>query len=118
MSTRGGVDTLDKMLRGFSCKRKTNRWPMVLFYNMVDVAAFTAFRLYELCHPDWNSNKSEKRKIFLKELGFELAMKYMQNRCQNPLRKSVKTAMNLIGFKEPKTNTAIAMPTIQVIIQF
>lgn len=116
MSTKGGVDTLDKMLRGFTCKRKTNRWPMVMFFNMVDVAALAAFRLYELCNPSWNSNKSEKRKIFLKELAFDLAKKEMENRCKNPLKKSVKTAMNLIGFKEPKmANTSIAMPTIQVI---
>ncbi|XP_055306660.1 LOW QUALITY PROTEIN: piggyBac transposable element-derived protein 4-like [Sitodiplosis mosellana] len=33
-STRGGVDTFDQMLRGYTCKRKTNRWPMVMFFNM------------------------------------------------------------------------------------
>lgn len=83
---KGGVDTFDKMLRGFTCKRKSNRWLMAIFFNMVDVAALAAFRLYELCHPSWNLNKSEKRKIFLKELAFDLAKANMENRCQMPLK--------------------------------
>ena len=29
--TKGGVDTFDKMVRGYSCKRKSNRWPMTVF---------------------------------------------------------------------------------------
>lgn len=112
---KGGVDTFDKMLRGFSCKRKSNRWPMVIFYNMVDVAAFSAFRLYELCHPNWNKNKSEKRKIFIKELAFDLARKHLENRCKGPLKKSVRLAMDLIGFNVPKMTTAPpTMPEIQV----
>lgn len=106
---------LNKMLRGYTCKRKTNRWPMVMWYNMLDVAAFAAFRLYQSCHPTWNTNKSENRKLFLKQLATELAQKHLQNRCKNPLKSSVKTAMDLIGFKVVAAATSErSMPTIQV----
>lgn len=109
---KGGVDTFDQMLRGYTSKRKSNRWPMSIFCNMIDAAAFAAYRLYELSHPKWNTNKNEKRKIFLKEL----AQKHMSNRCENRLKSSVKTAMNLIGFRVPKTvRTPLEMPIIQVI---
>lgn len=40
---KGGVDTFDKMLRCYTCVRKCNRWPMLLFHNMIDVAALAAF---------------------------------------------------------------------------
>ncbi|KAJ8394926.1 hypothetical protein AAFF_G00040490 [Aldrovandia affinis] len=29
--TKGGVDTMDQMVRTYSCKRRTRRWPMVLW---------------------------------------------------------------------------------------
>lgn len=113
---KGGVDTFDQMLRGYTSKRKSNRWPMSIFCNMIDAAAFAAYRLYELSHPKWNANKNEKRKIFIKELAFELAQKHMSNRCENKLKSSVKTAMNLIGFRVPKImRTPLEMPIIQVI---
>lgn len=116
---KGGVDTFDQMLRCFTCKRKSNRWPMVVFYNMLDVAALAAFRLFDLCNSSWNTNKSEKRKIFLKELALELSKKHLENRCKEPLKKSVKIAMNLIGFDAPKKTTApISMPEVQVRLIF
>ena len=33
-SCKGGVDTLDQLVRTYSCKRKTNRWPFALFCNL------------------------------------------------------------------------------------
>lgn len=115
---KGGVDTFDQLLRGYTTNRKSNRWPMVLFYNMLDVGAFAAFRLYELCHPAWNANKSEKRKTFLKEFAFELAKNHMESRCKTPL-PSVKIAMDLIGFRIPNMTTAsLAVPTIKVMNRF
>ena len=36
--TKGGVDTLDRMVRSYSTKRTTRRWPLVLFYNVIDVS--------------------------------------------------------------------------------
>jgi len=32
--TKGDVDTLDRMLRSYSIKCMTRRWPLVLFYNI------------------------------------------------------------------------------------
>ena len=41
--TKGGVDIMEKMVRCYSCKRQTKRWPMVLWYNMLDVAVMNAY---------------------------------------------------------------------------
>ena len=40
---KGGVDRMDPMVQMYSCKRKTKRWPMVFFFNMIDVAGIAAF---------------------------------------------------------------------------
>ncbi|KAL7866079.1 hypothetical protein SRHO_G00113260 [Serrasalmus rhombeus] len=41
-SMKGGVDNLDKVTATYSCQRTTARWPLVLFYNIVDVSAYNA----------------------------------------------------------------------------
>ena len=45
-STKGGVDTMDRLVRGYSTKQMTRRWPMAIFYNMVDVGALNALIVY------------------------------------------------------------------------
>lgn len=51
--TKSGVDTLDHLVRLYPCKRKTLRWPMVLFFNLIDVAAVAAYRLYGFSNTEW-----------------------------------------------------------------
>lgn len=84
-----------------------------MFYNMLDIAALSALRLYELSHPAWHVNKQEKRKVFLKELAMQLAEPHLQNRCDGKMQSSVKMAMEMIHFK-PKSGTKRSMPEVQV----
>jgi len=42
--TKAGVDTMDQMTRTYSCKRKTRRWPLVVFYNIVDIHSFISIQ--------------------------------------------------------------------------
>jgi len=43
-ANKGGVDNMDHLAGTYSVKRKSNRWPLVLFFNMMDVAAIAAVR--------------------------------------------------------------------------
>ncbi|XP_065658824.1 piggyBac transposable element-derived protein 4-like [Hydra vulgaris] len=36
---KGGVDTLDQVVRCYSSRRKSNRWPFTMFCNILDIAA-------------------------------------------------------------------------------
>ncbi|KAK7925721.1 hypothetical protein WMY93_008031 [Mugilogobius chulae] len=45
--TKVGVDVLDQMLRMYSVKAATRRWPVAVFYNILDMAAVTAWILYK-----------------------------------------------------------------------
>ena len=44
--TKGGVDTMDKMLKEYIVKRRTLRWPLAFFYNMVDVPGLACYAIY------------------------------------------------------------------------
>ena len=67
--TKGGVDTSDQMLRNYSCKRMTRRWPIAIFANMLDISALNAYIIWMLLNPDWNQRKNQRRRLFLADLG-------------------------------------------------
>lgn len=68
-ATKGGVDTSDQMLRTYTCKRMTRRWPIAIFSNMLDISALNAYVIWMLINPGWNAGKSHKRRLFIEELG-------------------------------------------------
>lgn len=42
-STKGAVDTMDKMVNKYSVKRTTRRWPLVIFLNLLDITVWNSF---------------------------------------------------------------------------
>ena len=42
---KGGMDMLDENLEEFSCRRKSVRWLLHFFYNIIDAAANNAYIL-------------------------------------------------------------------------
>ena len=62
--TKSGVDNLDHLVGLYSVKRKVRRWPMTLFFNIIDVAYVS----WLARNPDWNVNKTHKRRLFLRDL--------------------------------------------------
>ena len=70
--TKGGVDTIDRVVRSYSAKRTTRRWPLVLFYNVIGVSTINAFIIW-LGINHWHGNTYMKqRRKFLISLGKEL----------------------------------------------
>jgi hypothetical protein len=69
---KGGVDTLDQVVRGYTCRRKCRRWPFVMFCNLLDIAAYNAYIIYTSIHPSYAKNVSHKRRVFLVELAKSL----------------------------------------------
>ena len=48
--TKGAVDSFDKKIENFTCRRKTNRWTFNTFMFMVDIAASYSFALSKIKH--------------------------------------------------------------------
>ncbi|KAL4090139.1 hypothetical protein QTP88_025038 [Uroleucon formosanum] len=80
--TKGGVDTMDKMLSEYTVKRRTNRWPLAFFYNMIDIAALSAYIIYTEHNRRFNS--TDRRRRFLKELANQLCMPAIEIRTSIP----------------------------------
>ena len=55
-ATKGAVDTLDQLVSTYTCKRQTKHWPMIVFYNIIDISAYNAFVLWTAINPDCNKN--------------------------------------------------------------
>ncbi|KAM9323738.1 piggyBac transposable element-derived protein 4-like [Gastrophryne carolinensis] len=81
---KGGVDNLDKLTATYTCQRMTRRWPMVVFYNILDVSAYNGFVLWTHIHQGWNSKKKNKRRMFLEELGRSLVKAHIDQRERVP----------------------------------
>ncbi|XP_039618136.1 piggyBac transposable element-derived protein 4-like [Polypterus senegalus] len=77
---KGGVDNLDKVTATYSCQRKTARWPLALFFKIIDISTFNAFVIWSELNPSWRPSKRNWRRLFLEELGKELVTPFMQRR--------------------------------------
>ena len=62
-----GVDVVDQMTRKYTTKAPSRRWPMHIFYNILDIAGINSRVLYEKA-----SNKRINRHSFLEKIVFEI----------------------------------------------
>lgn len=78
---KAGVDTMDQMVNGYSCKRATNRWPLAMFFNMLDIAGLASFIIHDELRP---KKQTDKRRFFIIELATQLVIPHMEERSLNP----------------------------------
>lgn len=93
---KGGVDVMDQMLSTYGTKRKTNRWPFAMFFNMLDVAALAAYIIHDELDPE---KQSDKRRSFIIALCNQLALPLIEERAQDVAfrHEHVKQAMKCFG---------------------
>ncbi|XP_038069266.1 piggyBac transposable element-derived protein 4-like [Patiria miniata] len=111
--TKGGVDTVDQMCSVYSCLRKTKRWPMTVFYNLLNLAALNAYALWRHLNPAW-AKRENSRHDFLHGLIMDLVRPQIELRAANPrgLHASTTSAMAILNFtvqynsKQPKPDGA------------
>ena len=53
--TKVGVDLVGQCINKYTVRRFTRRWPMIVFSNMIDIAAINAMIIWLCHHPDWNN---------------------------------------------------------------
>ena len=76
-STKGAVDTFDRLTSYYTCSRKTLRWPMRVFYFIVDAACLNASVLLPMRNHQWQdevTKKHDSRWLYLLKLGEQLVM--------------------------------------------
>ncbi|KAL6491237.1 hypothetical protein MHYP_G00015820 [Metynnis hypsauchen] len=66
------VDVMDQMVRKYTVRSGTLRWPVAVFYNLIDISALNAHVLFQAC-----TGVKERRSDFLVKLARELAQSHM-----------------------------------------
>lgn len=75
--TKGGVDMFNQMSGLYSTSRKTRRWPLCLFYGMLNTACLNAYILMRFNVTAKEGKLDDSRQIFLMNLGEELLRPWM-----------------------------------------
>ena len=79
---KASVDLADRMIKEYSCRRVTNRYPLAIFMNLLDFSALNGNVLYRMINPEFaNQNKCSRRK-FIESLGLELIKPLITRRIQ------------------------------------
>lgn len=112
-STKGAVDTTDQMSQKYTTQRKTLRWPMTLFYHIIDIAAINAYQIWILKNPNYKSGHLDARRKFLLQLGKDLAKENMVFRFRNNNGLKATTKENILKIM-PELLSENTTPTRQV----
>ncbi|XP_060804330.1 piggyBac transposable element-derived protein 4-like [Amyelois transitella] len=121
--TKGGVDTFDQMCSLASCSRKTRRWPLCMFYGMLNIAFINSYVIYVTNNVEANK-KPLSRRDYLKALHHKLIESHIQKRLTIPtlqtgLRDSIRQILIIPGSStsnailETEENNAPNVPPIQ-----
>ncbi|XP_041654135.1 uncharacterized protein LOC121516789, partial [Cheilinus undulatus] len=73
--TKVGVDVLDQMARLYTVKGATRRWPVAVFYNLLDMAAINAYVLLKSC-----TGQTIPRRAFILQLAKELREEHLSGK--------------------------------------
>ena len=75
--TKAGVDTLDQVIRFYSVRRRTRRWPLVIFYNILDIACYNALQIFTLKYKEFKLKHGKRpRRTFISDLTDGILEKY------------------------------------------
>lgn len=91
--TKYGVDILDKMCRQYDTARNSRRWPLTLFFHILNVGGVNSLVIYKT-----NSKLDYVcRSDFIKELGFALVRPQMEHRMNmDMVPREIKTRGKLL----------------------
>lgn len=88
-STKGGVDVVDQKKEDYFVARITSRWPMRLFFSILNITGIYAQIIYKA-----NTKTLIERRTFLKEVALELVKPHISRRiCMENISSDLKFLM-------------------------
>ncbi|XP_063931144.1 piggyBac transposable element-derived protein 4-like [Zophobas morio] len=103
-ATKGGVDSVDKLCAAYDCARNTRRWPMVVFYSLLNIAGINSLIIYSMN----NNIDSIKRREFSKRLSFHLIESHMRRRAMQGIPRTMAARIcEILGTETPQSATSI-----------
>ena len=79
-ATKGGVDSMDQMCHAVTTKQKTNRWPILLFYNVLDLASLAALVVWRKVNSSDKLSDEDRRALFNISVAKELVSPQLERR--------------------------------------
>lgn len=104
--TKGAVDTFDQMCSHLSCSRKARRWPLCMFYGMINMAVLNSYVLH-VTNSRTRGDKPLNRREFMKTLSDDLCRPWCNIRCEErpKMRERVREAIeNVLGAENLQNN--------------
>ena len=110
--TKGRVDAMDEMAKVFTTKRKTKRWPLVIFFNVLDLATIASRVIFKQRYPKDTLAHEDHRQSFNIAIGRALALPLIQRRSIIPtLQLTVKQNISaVIGTLNPQPKPSTSQP--------
>lgn len=109
--TKGGVDTFDQMCALYSCSRKTNRWPLCVFFGIVNSALINSWIIYKANTGMGDGNKMKRRK-YMHNLALQLIKESAEVRLNTPKQhRSVKSIIQQVCEINPSGTSAGTGPS-------
>ena len=94
--TKGGVDAFDQMCATYSVSRKTSRWPMAIFYGMINSGVINSWIIYKENQQTIGSKPIERR-YYMQQLAEALIKAWAGKRMLNPrILRTIKTVINTV----------------------
>ena len=96
--TKGGVDSMDQMAHSFTRKRKSRRWPLVQFFNILDISTIAARIVYSRKFPNDQLSKPDSRQQFNIKIAKQLVLPQIQRRqdSASTLHETVKNNISAV----------------------
>lgn len=94
--TMNNFHKLEMMIDKYTVQKNTKRWPLAIFYNIIDIATLNAYSIYNY------ANDSFERRKFLLDLAKELVESHISQRLNctnNSANEKIFNAVKIIGFK-------------------
>ncbi|UYV83290.1 C9orf114 [Cordylochernes scorpioides] len=88
--TKGGVDTIDQMVSNFSTSRRSRRWPLALFYALLDITALNSYIIFNY---QIDKKDQKERSTFIVDLGRSLIDEHLATRNLNSLPLELQTTI-------------------------
>lgn len=76
-STKGGIDTVDQMCGNYTVAKRTKRWPLALFFQLLNIAGINSNIIY---NGVFIEKSITPRRIFLKNLSLSLMKPLLEER--------------------------------------
>lgn len=74
-----GVDVVDEMCGTYSVSRVSKRWPLTIFFGLMNVGAINAYVIYK-ANMRRLQKETDERRHFLKDLALSLVIPQIQKR--------------------------------------